>query len=80
MPLRIDETRDSFKVSINGKAMERHLSEGTILALDENGNYKPIVSGDVSVRLNNWNRVRVSILINALFTGIFLVQVLHYSS
>jgi hypothetical protein len=71
MPLRIDETRDSFKVSINGKAMERHLSEGTILALDENGNYKPIVSGDVSVRLNNWNRVRVSILINALFTGIF---------
>ncbi len=71
MPLRIHETRDSFKLSINGKTIESHLSEGTLLVLDENGKYKPIGSADVSVRLNNWNKVRVSILINALIAGIF---------
>lgn len=71
MPLRIHETRDSFKLSINGKNIEGHLSEGALLTLDENGAYKPIKSADVSVRLNNWNKVRASILINALITAVF---------
>ncbi len=70
MPLTIDETKESFELSINGKTIQKHLSEGTLLALNDNGNQKPVVSGDISVRLNNWNKVRASILNNALFSSV----------
>ena len=70
MPLTIDQTKESFELSINGKTIQKHLSEGTLLALNNEGNQKPIVSGDISVRLNNWNKVRASILTNSLLSGV----------
>ena len=70
MPLTIDKTKESFELSINGKTIQNHLSEGTLLALDDEGNQQPVVSGDISVRLNNWNKVKASILTNALFSGV----------
>ena len=70
MPLTIDKTKESFELSINGKTIQNHLSEGTLLALDNEGKQQSVVSGDISVRLNNWNKVKASILINALFSGV----------
>ena len=58
MPLTIDKTKESFELSINGKTIQNHLSEGTLLALDDEGNQQPVVSGDISVRLNNWNKAK----------------------
>jgi len=68
MPLTIDETEESFELSISGKTIQKHISEGTLLAANDNDDQRPVVSGDVSVRLNNWNKVRASILTNALFS------------
>lgn len=70
MPLTIDKTKESFELSINGKTIQKHLAEGTLLALNDEGNQQSVVSGDISVRLNNWNKVKASILINALFSGV----------
>ena len=70
MPLTIDETEESFELSISGKTIQKHVSEGTLLAADTEGNQRPVVSGDISVRLNNWNKVRASILTNALYSAV----------
>jgi len=70
MPLTIDKTKESFELSINGKTIQKHLADGTLLALNDEGNQQSVVSGDISVRLNNWNKVKASILINALFSGV----------
>jgi len=70
MPLTIDQTKESFELSINGKTIQKHLADGTLLALNDEGNQQSVVSGDISVRLNNWNKVKASILINALFSGV----------
>ena len=70
MPLTIDKTKESFELSINGKTIQKHLADGTLLTLNDEGNQQPVVSGDISVRLNNWNKARASILTNSLFTGV----------
>ena len=70
MPLTIDKTKESFELSINGKTIQKHLADGTLLALNDEGNQQSVVSGDISVRLNNWNKVKASILTNALFSGV----------
>ena len=70
MPLTIDKTKESFELSINGKTIQKHLADGTLLALNDEGNQQSVVSGDISVRLNNWNKVKASILTNALFSSV----------
>lgn len=60
MALSLEETRNRFEVAIAGKSLERHLSEGTLLAVDAKGNPYRVVSKDVSARMNNWDRVAAS--------------------
>jgi hypothetical protein len=69
MRLPIDETKDNFELYIGAEPLRKHLSEGTLFLADENGEQHRIVSGDVSVRLNNWDKVKASILTNATISG-----------
>jgi hypothetical protein len=69
LPLNLDETKDVFELRIRSKPLQTHLAEGTLSVVNEEGIGEPVVSGDVAVRVNNWERVKASILANALLSG-----------
>jgi len=65
MRLAIDETWNNFELYIGGEPLQKHLSEGTLFFMGKNGEQYRIASKDISVRLNNWDRIKASILTNA---------------
>jgi len=70
MQLRIEETKDNFELYIGSKSLQKHLTEGSLLTLDDDGGQYRVVSKDVTVRLNNWHKIKSSILENAVITGV----------
>ena len=70
MQLPIEDSRDNFELFISKKTLQKHLADGTLFALDNNGEQYRIVSKDITIRLNNWNKVRSSILENAIISGV----------
>jgi len=69
MRLPIDETRDNFELYLGGEPLAKHLSKGTLYSIDKSGKPSPIVFKDITVRLNNWNKVRASILTHTIISG-----------
>lgn len=72
MKLPLEETKNDFEVYVSGKLLQKHLTENTIFAIDNNGMQYPVAPKDVSVRLNNWNKVKSRILTKAILTGFTL--------
>ncbi|MBW2097634.1 MAG: hypothetical protein JRG77_02260 [Deltaproteobacteria bacterium] len=70
MQLPIEDSKNNFKLFISGKLLQKHLADGSLFALDRNGEQYRVVSKDVTIRLNNWNKVKSSILTNALISGV----------
>ena len=70
MQLPIEDSRDNFELFISGKPLQKHISDGTLFALDNDGEQYRIVSKDITIRLNNWNKVRSSIFANAVISGV----------
>jgi hypothetical protein len=66
MPLTIGETKNSFELFINKKSLHDHLSDGTLQAVLENGDQRSLVPSDITVRINNWHKVKASILAHSL--------------
>ena len=69
LQLTVEETGDRFQMTIGGKALRKHLAEGTLFAVDPNGDHYRVVSRDVRVRVNNWDRVKGTLLTGALATS-----------
>lgn len=70
MPLSFEETKNAFELFIDGKLLQRHLADGTLMiARGGEGDLDRLASGDIAVRLNNWHKVRASILAQALPSG-----------
>lgn len=70
-PLPLEETKDNFELFIGGKLFQQHLSEGSLFGTDKNGKQFVIAPKDVAVRLNNWDKVKASILPHASISGSF---------
>ena len=70
MQLGIEDTKDDFKLYISNKYLQQHLTDGNLFILDNEGGQYRIVSKDVTVRLNNWYKVKARILENAIISGI----------
>jgi hypothetical protein len=70
MPLTIGETKNSFEMFIHRKSIHDHLTEGTLQVVLENGDQKPIAPSDIAVRINNWDKVKSSILAQSLIPSI----------
>lgn len=66
MPLSIEETKDAFELFIDDKFLQKHLADGTLMIARGGGDLDHLVSSDIAVRLNNWHRIRSSILAQAL--------------
>jgi len=88
MRLPIEETKDNFELYIGGEPLRKHLSNGTLFSVDKNGTRYPVVSKDITVRLNNWEKVKASTLTYTTMSGfafggaitlfvIGLIQTLH---
>ena len=71
MRLSLEDTRNAFEVSLLGEPLQRLLTEGRVLAVDQTGQQRVLHAVDVQARLNNWERVRGSILAGTTFTGLF---------
>ncbi|MEW6076435.1 MAG: hypothetical protein AB1724_01340 [Thermodesulfobacteriota bacterium] len=69
MRLPLEETKNNAEVYISGKLLQKHIADGTLTGLDAGGKPYPIASRDVTVRLNNWDKIRASILARTAFTG-----------
>jgi len=67
--LPIENTVNSFQVFISGKRLQTHLSENTLFAEDPAGSRYPVVSKDVTARINNWYQVQSRRLTMAVLTG-----------
>jgi hypothetical protein len=70
MKLPIETTRNDFEIFIAGKSLQNHLSDKTIYMTDKNGMQYPVVAEDINVRLNNWNKIKSTILTKTTFTGV----------
>lgn len=75
-PLTLDETRDTFQVFIAGKPLDRHLAEGTLFAVADNGERYPVVARDVTARVNHWPRVQAERLTWTVFMALLVGPVL----
>lgn len=71
MPLSIEEAKDSFEFFVSGKSIHEHLSDGTLMLTDSNNNHVLVSSADIAIRLNNWHKVKSSILAHALIPCFF---------
>lgn len=69
MPLSFEETKNAFELFIDGQLLQRHLADGTLMIAKSDGEHHRLASGDIAVRLNNWHKVRASILAQALPSG-----------
>jgi hypothetical protein len=69
MRLPIEETKNHFELYIGGESLRKHLSEGTLFSVAKNGEQYRIVPKDISVRLNNWDKAKASILTNTTMSG-----------
>jgi hypothetical protein len=69
MRLPVEKTSDVFELYIGGKLLQKHLSEKTLFSVDKNGKPYPVVSEDITVRLNHWDKIKSSILMTTTMTG-----------
>jgi hypothetical protein len=69
--LPLEQTKENFQLYIGGRLLQRHLEQGTLLAVAQTGKPYKVVSKDVRVRLNNWNEIKAQRLNNAVITAFF---------
>jgi hypothetical protein len=68
----LDETKQEFRLFLSDELLEDHLARGSLSAMDSKGRSYPVVSKDIKIRLNNWNKVKASFLHSAVFLALML--------
>lgn len=69
MRFSLEATQGAFEVYLRGEPLQQLLREGRVVAVDRDGQQRVLHVEDVQARLNNWERVRGSILAGTTFTG-----------
>lgn len=67
MALPLDKTTKQFEMFVKDETLQNHLQRGSLSFVDKRGQSHTVVSGDVKVRLNNWNKIKASILHRSVF-------------
>lgn len=70
MKLPIENTQNNFQIFISEKTLQKHLSNNTLYSIDKNGTKYPVTSKDISVRINNWDKIKCQKLIIAVIMGV----------
>jgi len=66
LALPLEDTENSFSMNIGGRSIDEHLRRGSLFVRDSSGDEYSVVPRDVEVRMNNWFKVRSSILASAV--------------
>ncbi|MCI5222774.1 MAG: hypothetical protein D3924_08915 [Candidatus Electrothrix sp. AR4] len=69
MPLPLEKTKNTFEVFIGKKRLQDHLDGKTFFAADGELVPYPVLSKDITVRVNNWHKVKSKILTKTTFSG-----------
>lgn len=72
MALPVNDTRQEFELFLNDELLQDHLERGSLSATDLNGQSSRVVPDDIVVRLNNWQKTKVSLLHGAVFMALLL--------
>jgi hypothetical protein len=67
MPLKLDETGNSFELFIKGESLQSRISNGNLLISQENA--APVASSDITARINNWYKIKSSTLSYTLISS-----------
>ena len=62
MELPLDETKNDFAIFISGESLRKHIDRGSLSATDQLGKPYRVVPGDIKVRINNWYKIKASLL------------------
>ncbi len=72
MALPLSETRKNFELFVRGDLLQNHLKKGTLSAIDSQGESYRLAPEDIQVRLNNWYKVKSSMLHSAVLAAFLL--------
>jgi hypothetical protein len=72
MALPFNDTRRQFEIFLNDELLQNHLERGSLSATDLKGQPYHVVSDDITVRLNNWHKIKASRLHSAVFMALLL--------
>lgn len=70
MPLA--KTSGDVQVFIAGKSLQEHADHGTLIAINARGGHSPVAADDITVRLNNWHKIKAGLLTKMVWTGFAL--------
>ena len=72
MALPLSKTRHNFEIYLHGDLLQNHLDSGSLSATDARGERYALASEDIKVRLNNWQKVKSSMLHTAVWAAFML--------
>ena len=70
MALPLEETKNDFAIFISGEPLRKYIDQGTLSATDNSGKPYQVASGDIKVRINNWNKTKASLLHWAVYLAL----------
>ncbi|HOU35885.1 MAG TPA: hypothetical protein PLJ26_00530 [Candidatus Omnitrophota bacterium] len=69
MMLSLPAVKDKVEIYISGKPLAGLVDRGSLVARTSAGDQYKVASRDIGIRLNNWDRQRVSLLKKALVSA-----------
>lgn len=69
--LPIEQTKDAFELYVAGILLQKRLEGRDLFLMDDEGITHPVLSRDISVRLNNWEGRKASLLSQTTVSGFF---------
>jgi hypothetical protein len=67
LALPLHETKQEIGLFLSNELLQDHIKRGSLYAKDSQGKSYQVASKDIKIRLNNWNKVKASLLHVAVF-------------
>jgi len=72
MTLPLSKTHHNFELFVSGDLLQDHLDRNSLSATDAQGEHYDLVPEDIEVRLNNWQKVKSTMLHTAVWAAFML--------
>ena len=72
LALSLDETQADFQVFVSDAPLQDLVAQGALTTTDSSGKRHQVVAQEISVRLNNWHKVKATFLYSAIFSAFML--------
>lgn len=72
LALPLHETTKYFKIFLSDELLQDHIKRGSLSATDQAEQSYQVVSKDIKIRLNNWNKIKASFLHSSVYSAFLL--------